>query len=242
MTASSSDSITEDDSTSEDSTESEVSTYYLSIPEIPLIMCCVLQYEDPPEITLSSLTETGQAESAIPVLKQRSYTGAFVIPSALANTPYTDLGVIGFAEKLNAVLGRSYTADEVHPVLNSILDLYKGQNRDFGTVFAHFHGVDYEIDAIELSRLRKDEEEDRNMRQNVLGDGRITKSFVPPRRVWDLEANRVVPYWVARKGEDEEPNIWGISHAWMDDKERVNVMTPINGYEWPSSYPKGRQP
>ncbi|PBK62320.1 hypothetical protein ARMSODRAFT_858726, partial [Armillaria solidipes] len=50
--------------------------------------------------------------------------------------------------------------------------------------------------------------------------------------VWDLYANRVVPYWVA----DEW--LWGISHAWVDEKDRVDVMTPINGYEWPVPMPK----
>ncbi|PBK63562.1 hypothetical protein ARMSODRAFT_860509, partial [Armillaria solidipes] len=59
-----------------------------------------------------------------------------------------------------------------------------------------------------------------------------------PRRVWDLEANRVVPYWVARKYRNGFLDLWEISHAWMDDKERVDVMTPINGYEWPVPIPK----
>ncbi|PBK63689.1 hypothetical protein ARMSODRAFT_979815 [Armillaria solidipes] len=55
---------------------------------------------------------------------------------------------------------------------------------------------------------------------------------VPPRRVWDLRANRVVPYWVShRRG-------WGITHAWVDEKDRVDVITPINGYEWPVPMPK----
>ncbi len=29
-----------------------------------------------------------------------------------------------------------------------------------------------------------------------------------------------------------------ISHAWVDDKDRVDVMTPVNGYEWPVPMPK----
>ncbi|PBK62609.1 hypothetical protein ARMSODRAFT_841403, partial [Armillaria solidipes] len=66
----------------------------------------------------------------------------------------------------------------------------------------------------------------------------ITDPTIPPRRVWDLEANRVVPYWVARKDEHGVCHIWAISHAWMDDKERGDVMTPINGYEWPVPIPK----
>ncbi len=87
-------------------------------------MRCVLQYEDPPKTILSSLTETGQAESTISVLKQRSHTCVFAIPSALANTPCADLGVIGFVENINVALVESYTAEEVRPVLNSSLDFY----------------------------------------------------------------------------------------------------------------------
>ncbi|PBK62295.1 hypothetical protein ARMSODRAFT_943186 [Armillaria solidipes] len=70
------------------------------------------------------------------------------------------------------------------------------------------------------------------MRREVLVHDRITKRNVPPRRVWDLYANRVVPLWAARKSP------WGISHAWVNEKDRVNVMTPINGYEWPVPMPK----
>ncbi len=80
--------------------------------------------------------------------------------------------------------------------------------------------------------LRTREEQDRRMRREVLVHDRITKRNVPPRRVWDLCANRVVPFWVAGK----KP--WGISHAWVDEKDRTNVMTPINGYEWPVPMPK----
>ncbi len=29
-----------------------------------------------------------------------------------------------------------------------------------------------------------------------------------------------------------------ISHAWVDEKDRIDVMTPINGYEWPVPVPK----
>ncbi|KAK0429885.1 hypothetical protein EV421DRAFT_1913810 [Armillaria borealis] len=65
------------------------------------------------EITLSTLTETGEAESTIPVLKQRSYTGSRAITSSLANTPCATLGVSGVLEKLNTMLGTSYTSGSV---------------------------------------------------------------------------------------------------------------------------------
>ncbi len=80
--------------------------------------------------------------------------------------------------------------------------------------------------------LRTDEEKDVEMRRKVLVYDRITTREIPPRRVWDLYANRVVPYWVARKTP------WGISHAWVDDEDRMDVMTVINGKEWPVPMPK----
>ncbi len=65
--------------------------------------------------------------------------------------------------------------------------------------------------------------------------------YLPPRRVWDLYSNRVVPFWIA----DELLKSWGftgvlqpISHAWVDEKNRMDVWTPINGKEWPVPIPK----
>ncbi|KAK0447550.1 hypothetical protein EV421DRAFT_147770 [Armillaria borealis] len=186
------------------------------------------EYASAPKITLSSLTEANREESTIPVLKQWSYTGARkVIPSALADTFCADLGVDGVLEKLNTTLGTSYALDSVI----SILDSYIARNDDFGTAYAYLRRYWSDIPTIE-HELRTLEEKDREMRRNAIVDGRITNRDVPPRRVWDLYANRVVPYWVARK------YLWGISHAWVDDENRVDVMTPINGYEWPVPIPK----
>ncbi|SJL13336.1 uncharacterized protein ARMOST_16776 [Armillaria ostoyae] len=198
------------------------------------------QDSDLPEVTLSALIDTGRAESTIPVLKQRSYTGNQpVISSTLANTPCADLGIDGVLEKLNAILGTSYTLGSnnlrllgiatIHP----ILEPYVARNDDFGTVYAHLRPYWYQYNVAAIQRkLRTREEEDRKMRREVLVHDRITRRDVPPRRVWDLYANRVVPWWVARK----DP--WGISHAWVDEKDRVDAITPINGYEWPVPMPK----
>ncbi len=163
------------------------------------------------------------------MLKQRSYTGRRVITSSLANTPCAALGVHGVLEKLNTALGKSYTLDSV----NSVLESYVAQNYDFGMVYAYFrpYWYRYYIAAIQ-HQLCTREDEDRETQIRVLDHNRISRRSVPPRRVWDLYANRVVPYWVANKFP------WGISHAWVDEKDRVDVMTPINGYEWPVPVPK----
>ncbi|PBK64766.1 hypothetical protein ARMSODRAFT_1022752 [Armillaria solidipes] len=46
-------------------------------------------------------------------------------------------------------------------------------------------------------------------------------------RIWDLCSNRVVPWWVPL----QQP--WGISHAWMNEEDREDIMTLINGCQWP---------
>ncbi|KAK0500930.1 hypothetical protein EDD18DRAFT_1328989 [Armillaria luteobubalina] len=78
----------------------------------------------------------------------------------------------------------------------------------------------------------------------------IVKPRLPPRRVWDLYSNRVVPWWLTpielrlpyaqdrcRYGEDHEQPV-PISHAWVDEKDRTAVWTPINGKEWPVPIPR----
>ncbi len=46
-----------------------------------------------------------------------------------------------------------------------------------------------------------------------------------------------VPWWITDvDGKLRWPQ--PISHAWVDEKERADVWTPINGYEWPVPVPK----
>ncbi|KAK0430571.1 hypothetical protein EV421DRAFT_2090758 [Armillaria borealis] len=186
------------------------------------------KYMNAPWVTLSSHTEANREGSTIPALWQRSYTGRKVISSALANTFCADLGVDGVLEKLNTILGTSYTLDES---VISVLNSYVAQNDDFGTAYAYLRRYWYDIPTIEHELCTR-EEKDREMRRNVLVDGRITTREVYPRHVWDVCANRVVPSWVT----DNSP--WGISHAWVDEKDSANVMTPINGNQWPVPMPK----
>ncbi|SJL17027.1 uncharacterized protein ARMOST_20568 [Armillaria ostoyae] len=185
----------------------------------------------PPEITISAFAETGQVESTIPVLKQWSYTGKCVISSTLADISCADLGVYGVLKKLNSILNTSYTLGSIISVLN----FYLAQGIDFGTAYAYLSP--YWNDTQRLytiqHNLRVKEEEDRDMRKEVLAHDRITTWAVPPRRMWDLCANQVIPYWVV---PSEHP--WGISHAWVDERERVDMMTVINGNEWPVPMPK----
>ncbi|PBK58791.1 hypothetical protein ARMSODRAFT_1027958 [Armillaria solidipes] len=212
--------------------DEEVSIYQITLPWNQGIMYCrnggTIRVS---QRSHSLFTEANRDESTIPVLKQRSYTGRKVIPSALANTLCADLGADGILEKLNTILSTTYTLDSVISILNP----YIAQGFDFGTTYTYLHPFWENIHTIE-HRLHTREDKDREMRRNVLVDGKITTAIVPPRRVWDLYANRVVPYWVAlRLGRERW---YGISHAWVGDEDRMSIMTPINGNEWPMPMPK----
>ncbi|KAK0470904.1 hypothetical protein IW261DRAFT_1345045 [Armillaria novae-zelandiae] len=203
---------------------------------------------------LSAFTETGQAELSIEVPKQRLYTGQSpVIPCALADTPCATLGIQGVLDRLNANLGTSYTLHTARSsststtspapssaasvqdqlALLSILKDFIERNYDFGTAYAFLHPLcDLEKPSSIQNELHRYEREDQELRQNALVGDQIVCPYLPPQRLWDLYSNRVVPSWIT----NERPT--PISHAWVDEKDRVNVWTPINGKEWPVPIPK----
>ncbi|KAK0499255.1 hypothetical protein EDD18DRAFT_1461173 [Armillaria luteobubalina] len=166
-----------------------------------------------------------------------------IISSALADTPCADLGIDGVLKKFNATLSTSYTLGSQDlrasrkTTLHSILEPYVARNDDFGTVYGHLrpYWYDYDVTAIK-DTLCVREKLDREMRRKLLACNRIRTREMFPRRLWDLYANRVVPYWVVPDWV-ECGMLWGISHAWLDENDRVNAMTPINGYEWPVPMP-----
>ncbi|KAK0458111.1 uncharacterized protein EV420DRAFT_1480261 [Desarmillaria tabescens] len=168
-----------------------------------------------PEVTISAFAETGQVESSIIVPLQRTYIGRKpVISSRLADTPCATLGIQGLLDQLNATLGTSHTLDT--PFLSSLLKDCITNNYDFGMAYGRLRRIWYTRNWGTIrGTLRKWEKEDR-------------------------EINRVVPSWNMGISVNDPPHKWirPISHAWVDEKNRVNVQTPINGYEWPVPIPK----
>ncbi len=127
-------------------------------------------------------------------------------------------------------------------------------NYDFGTAYALLRPVWYTMNPSNIQHeLRRREEKDRERRQKALVGNRIVEPRLRPRRVWDLWSNRVVPSWITRTDDDDDDDdytawypfgtddverLTPISHAWVDEKDRVDVRTPINGKEWPVPIPK----
>ncbi|KAK0469046.1 uncharacterized protein EV420DRAFT_4960 [Desarmillaria tabescens] len=146
----------------------------------------------------------------------------------LANTPCIDFGIHGVLERLNATLGTSYTLNG--SILRSVLESFIAQNYDFGIVYTNLRPYWYDLTTIRY--IGETWNRHWEMRQNILVNNMISGENFSPRRIWDLYANRVVPLWVAF----EYP--WPISYAWVSDEERMNVWTPINGFEWPVPIPK----
>ncbi|PBK92090.1 hypothetical protein ARMGADRAFT_177308 [Armillaria gallica] len=180
---------------------------------------------------------------------QRSYTGRTpIIPSSLADTPCATLGIPGLLDLFNTTLGTSRTLDTTS--LSSVLEK---NNYDFGTAYGRLRAVwSADNDVTIQDELRRREADDRKMRQEALVGNRIAQPYLQPRRVWDLYANRVVPWWISDAFIPRcyrecvtgmsivitTSNVREISHAWMDARDRVDVQTAINGYEWPVPIPK----
>ncbi|SJL11673.1 uncharacterized protein ARMOST_15079 [Armillaria ostoyae] len=184
-------------------------------------------------VTIIAPIEDGLSIQDIKVPKQRAYTGSKpVIPSSLADTPSASLGVDGLMKMLNSTLSTKY---DLTPSLSSLLEAYISDEYDFGTIYGYLRPIwlDCDLDYIQ-NPLRSSEATDLEIRQEAVVDGQITEEglFMAPRRVWDLFSNRVVPWWVALQTP------WGISHAWVDISHRKNVLTPINGHQWPVPIPE----
>ncbi|KAK0500894.1 hypothetical protein EDD18DRAFT_1459571 [Armillaria luteobubalina] len=195
-----------------------------------------------PEVAISAFTETGREESTIVVPKQRAYIDRKpAITSHLADTPCATLGVQGLLDQLNTTLVTSYSLD--NPFLSSLLEDCIKNNYDFGMAYGRLRRIWYIDDwsTVQDVLWRWSDEDQKERREAIIGN-RIVRPQLPPRRVWDLYSNRVVPWWLKpRTGNTTyKYRQWPkpISHAWADEKDRTAVWTPINGKEWPAPIPK----
>ncbi|PBK58626.1 hypothetical protein ARMSODRAFT_856044, partial [Armillaria solidipes] len=153
--------------------------------------------------------------------QQNTYTAPpgvkLVIPSLLANTSCTILGIEGLLDYLNRALGTSYTLEI--PSMTSLLEACITKKYDFGTAYGRLRARWFNENwTIIQDTLQKDKTNDRDMRKKALVGGRINDPHINPRR---------------------GPNgPWAVSHAWMAIERRQSVWTPINGYKWPIPIPK----
>ncbi|KIP08385.1 hypothetical protein PHLGIDRAFT_117257 [Phlebiopsis gigantea 11061_1 CR5-6] len=183
---------------------------------------------------------------------QRVHQGPMAIPDELADRPCTDMGLQDMLHQLNSILHTRYTLDE-HPGLATCLQYVAAQCCDFGELYGRIRPwwlYDFTNLPEELDSLKTGDEE---LRRNAVHGDRIVNPDVPPRRVWDLYSNRVIPFhalcpvYPFRFDMRSSPpptrvniprNVWAISHGWLNEDERQLVRTTINGKQWPVPIPR----
>ncbi|GJE97547.1 hypothetical protein PsYK624_137680 [Phanerochaete sordida] len=143
----------------------------------------------------------------------------------------------------NNVLGSKFQLTD--PGLHECLEHFIASSMDFGQLYGylrHMQRPDFEfaIDDIE-ERHRRDEA----LRRDIVHGTYISNADVPPRRVWDLFSNRVLPFYVIPQSRTEPQgspipeSLWTVSHSWVGTRARRAVWTSINGKQWPVPVPKG---
>ena len=176
------------------------------------------------------------------VVRQRPYTGEYaeyVLSPESASVSCTSLGHAGLLSELNRILHTSYTLKTLGA--NTLLEDCISSKYDFGTAYANLRPFWARLHWIagDLVSLREMfagyEIRDHEAREEAQLKGTIVKPYsVPPRRVWDLRAHRVVPGW---RTFHPYANYWPVSHSWVDDMTAIE--TPVNQYEWPVPIPTG---
>jgi len=176
------------------------------------------------------------------VVLQRPYTGydaEYVLSPEAASVSCTSLGHAGLLSELNRILHTSYTLKT--PGASTLLEDCISSKYDFGTAYAHLRPLWARLhwlagDLVSLREMFAEyEKNDKKDREEAQVKGTIVKPYsVPPRRVWDLRAHRVVPGW---RTFHPYARYWPVSHSWADDI--AGLETPVNQYEWPVPIPAG---
>lgn len=180
------------------------------------------------------VTLIAQHPETISIPKQLRFEGKFVIPDEIANLSCAALGLDGLLEHFNRIHGSSVTLDA--PALRSQLQRCIDADYDFGVAYAQLR-TRWRLGLRELEHtMDYCRTKDARLRTEALRGDHITTPLIPPRRVWDLYSNRVVPYWVMDT-TIVPPKLWAVSHSWMPVERRQNVWTAVNGRAWPVPLP-----
>ncbi|GJE96065.1 hypothetical protein PsYK624_122580 [Phanerochaete sordida] len=127
----------------------------------------------------------------------------------------------------HSVTDSSRSAQSIHPI-------------DLGQVYAYWRTVK-DGDFADLIRNLEDRRAaDKAMRHNAVQGTYIRNALLPPRRVWDLFSNRVIPFYVIAHSDESiriPRTIKTVSHSWCHPDNRYEVQTPINNYQWPVPIP-----
>lgn len=177
--------------------------------------------------------------SAVPL--QWIHVGPYAIVDALADIPCGSMSSDKLLHELNYVLGTDYTPDK--PGLAHCLRHVTSISQDFGQAY----GILRPWWSCDLSQavqgMTQREAEFTDLRRQLINRTSLSTSKIPPRRVWDLYSNRILPFHFLRTSaspslEEFPPNLWLVTHSWVADEERYSIWTAINGRQSPIPIPR----
>ena len=142
--------------------------------------------------------------------------------------------VLDLLNQLNSVMGTKHKLRA--PGLQDLLEDIHSTARDFGEAYGMLRPRWSKDSPKVLQDLEEHKRELSELREGAVVESSIETSYIPPRRVWDLYSNRVLPFHILPPGTPPSyltENLWTVSHAWAADNDRVEVLTNINGKRWP---------
>lgn len=170
-----------------------------------------------------------------------------VIPSSWADETCEGLGTETMLVRLNRLMRTDYSLDT--PGMRDDFQYCITRGLDFGMAYSLLRsrslstwgrgGLEEKVNVLE-------DEDGTARRTAITADGRmIMEPSIPPRRLWDLYSNRVVPWWcynytrynIFAEGWNRRTELYAVSHSWMDVTQRHAVSTTVNGHEWPVPIP-----
>lgn len=168
-----------------------------------------------------------------------------VFPSQLANVPCKHMTPDRLRVWINTIFETNFTLTS--EVVACLLEFIE-DGCDLGQVYGYLRpwipNVKHEHEFTRLpAALRERRQKDYELRSAAMNSNHIANPRIPPRRVWDLYANRVLPYYALKPhawSEDYLPdNLWAVSHSWVAPSERHYILTTINGKAWRVPIPRG---
>ncbi|KLO09173.1 hypothetical protein SCHPADRAFT_1000432 [Schizopora paradoxa] len=183
----------------------------------------------------SSDAEAEREKLSVPL--QKSFTGpSYVLSAEVASARLSGLGLEGILRQMNAILG---TERKLSTGMHALLHFCNHSFVDFGQAYALLRPRWHMDPSEALENIEMRRKEDQDLRSRALEEDVVVDPNIPPRRLWDLWSNRVVPFWVVQVGPFDEPRFWlAVSHSWAEETHRHGVASPINGHEWPVPIPK----
>ena len=175
------------------------------------------------------------------VLLQWVHVGQGAIPNCLADTPCIDMSVETHLKALNSALGTIYGLDILG--LQDCLEHVRTRSRNFDEAYGTLRPRWHEDFSDIIKQMSDAQHEDNQLHQDAIYGISIRNSRLPLQRVWDLFSNRVLPFYVIRTSSQSNPsvipdNLWRVSYSWVDESDRHDIQTRINGGHWPVPLPR----